>query len=82
MEHSLFAAQLWDLRSTLERQLRCLTTIQQAHGAFRRTTDRDEQANIKSNIVRDLLDIRDLTAAVQNTLGDALDQTDKELIVG
>ena len=82
MEHSLFAAQLWDLRSTLERQLRCLTTVQQAHASFRRSTDRDEQASIKANIVRDLHDIRDLTEAVQTTLADALGQVDNELIVG
>jgi len=79
MEHSVFAAQLWDLRSTLERQLRCLTTVQQAHGAFRRSQTQSEQERIKSNIVRDLTDIRELIEALRATLGDALDQAHEEL---
>jgi len=81
VEHSLFDAQLWDLRASLERQLRCLTTIQQAHGAFRRSADQTERHDIKRNIVRDLNDIRDISNAVSSTLGDAVHQADVELIV-
>jgi hypothetical protein len=81
MENSMLAAQLWDLRSTLERQLRCLTTVQQAHGAFRRSKDRSERAEIRSHIVRDLTDIGDLVSAVTTTLADALVQTKEELAV-
>ena len=81
MEHSLFAAQLWDLRASLERQLRCLTTIQQAHGAFRRSADKTERHDIKGNIVRDLNDIRDISNAVSSTLTDALGQAAVELTV-
>jgi len=81
VEHSLFAAQLWDLRASLERQLRCLTTIQQAHGAFRRSADQTERHDIKGNIVRDLNDIRDISNAVSSTLADALRQADVELSI-
>lgn len=80
MEHSLLAAELWDLRSSLERQLRCLTTIQQAHAEFRRSTDLSEQRTIKVNIVRDLNDINTLTEAVRTTLADALHQVQIELL--
>ena len=79
MENSFFAAQLWDLRSTLERQLRCLTTVQQAHGAFRRAKVQSEREEIKSNIVRDLRDIGELSEAVRETLAEALDRAQDEL---
>jgi hypothetical protein len=79
MEHSIFAAQLWDLRASLERQVRSLTSVQQAQGAFHRSADRHERDEIKGHVIPVLNDVRALTEAVRRMLDDALRQADDEL---
>lgn len=76
---SLLATHLWDVRASLESQLRCLTTIQRTLTEFRKTTDADERRRLRAKILGDFADIEGLSAVVLRTLKPTLEEAHREL---
>jgi len=78
---SLFATQLWDIRATLESQVRCLTTIQRNLTDFRKASSEQERVRLRDTILSDLSEMGQLSFTVIRMLKPTVEQAGIELDV-
>lgn len=78
---SLLSTHLWDIRASLEAQVRCLTTIQKNVAAFHRAPHENERAALSDKILSDLAQIGQLSLTVIQTLQPTIEQAGIELRV-
>jgi hypothetical protein len=80
-DSSLLSTHLWDVRASLEAQVRCLTTIQKNVTDFQKTPNEKERASLKGKILSDLAQIGQLSLTVIQTLQPTIEQAGIELQV-
>lgn len=78
-KESPLSTHLWDVRATLEAQVRCLTTIQLTLTTFRKTTDADERARLRKKIMGDFADLERMSFTVLRTLKPTIEHAEREL---
>lgn len=78
---SLLSTHLWDIRASLEAQVRCLTAIQKNVTAFHRAPHENERAALSDKILSDLAQIGQLSLTVIQTLQPTIEQAGIELRV-
>jgi hypothetical protein len=78
-DRSLLSTHLWDVRASLESQIRCLTTLQQILTAFRKTADVDVRAALRARMMRDFTELEGLSFAVLRVLKPAIEEAKREL---
>lgn len=66
--HSLLSVYLWDLRASVEAQLRCLTTIGRAFDAFRKETNVARKRNYAAQILDDLKEVQHNNATIAHII--------------
>lgn len=64
----LFTAELWDLRTSMERQLRCLVAIQRKFDESRTTTNDELRTRYRHEIRKDLADVQATNEAIASAL--------------
>lgn len=78
---SLLSTHLWDVRASLEAQVRCLTTVQKNLTAFRKAATENERATLREKILSDLAQIGQSSLTVIQTLQPTIEQAGIELRV-
>ena len=76
---SLLATHLWDIRASLESQVRCLTTIQRNLTEFRKASDERDRERLRTSVLSDLSELGQLSFTVIQTLKPTVEQADIEL---
>jgi hypothetical protein len=76
---SLLSTHLWDVRASLEAQVRCLTTIQKNLTAFHKAPNEQERATLRDKILSGLAQIGQSSLTVIQTLQPTIEQAGVEL---
>jgi hypothetical protein len=79
--HSPLTTHFWDVRASIEAQMRCLTTLQQTFTAFRDTSDLDVRTVLRARMFRDLATIEGLTFSVLRMMKPTMEEAKRELNV-
>lgn len=77
-DHSPLTTHLWDVRGSLEAQIRCLTTLQQTFTAFQQTSDKDMRAALRAKMFRDLAEFEGLSFGVLRMMKPTMEEAKRE----
>ena len=77
--HSVLSVYLWDLRASVEAQLRCLTTIGRTFDAFRKETDAARKLDCAAKLLDDLTEVQHNNATIAHLIDYTLEQAKVEV---
>jgi hypothetical protein len=78
-DRSLLATHIWDLRASLEEQVRCLAVIQHTLMAFRKATDGNVRAELRAKMLREFADVEGLSFSVLRMIKPTIEEARREL---
>ena len=77
--HSLLSVYLWDLRASVEAQLRCLTSIGRAFDAFRKELNVTRKREHATQILKDLEEVQHNNVTIAHLIDYTVEQAKVEV---
>ena len=77
--HSVLSVYLWDLRASVESQLRCLTSIGRTFDAFRKESDLTRKREHAAQILKDLEEVQQNNATITHIIDYTVEQAKVEV---